>query len=351
MHTALPKALRLLELHGYSRGSRNGMVRVLPCPVATTYEQPCERVLFWPERDANPFFHLYESLWMLAGRNDLAPLLRYVKDFGRFSDDGTTLHGAYGKRWRDWFDTKDQLAIVAERLSTNGDDRRCVVTMWDADLDLGFDAKDVPCNLIATFQRGAHGELNLTVFCRSNDVVWGCYGANAVHFSFLLEYMAAWIDCPVGTYTQVSVNWHAYEKTLGPVAALAKEGLNFSQPMELPNPYLGQVRALPLVRPQPGEQPGDTIKRLDRYILSLLGAADSDFDVHPEGEEPFFVAAYHVLKAHRWWRTVEAPTNFLCAEQELALADQTVDWVVAAQQWVARRKAKWAVKMTTKAMS
>src|SRR5690348_17067041 len=95
-HDALPKGIRLMRNHGVSRDSRNGQVLQAPWPVTTVYTKPCERVMFWPERDANPAFHLYESLWMLQGRNDLSPLLRYVRDFGRFSDDGETLYGAYG---------------------------------------------------------------------------------------------------------------------------------------------------------------------------------------------------------------------------------------------------------------
>ena len=45
-------------------------------------------------------------------------------------------------------------------------------------------------------------------------MIWGAYGANAVHMSILLEYMAARIDCAVGTYYQFSNNLHAYVDTL-----------------------------------------------------------------------------------------------------------------------------------------
>ena len=51
--------------------TRNGTALEFPTPVCTTYTHPLERVLFYPERDANPFFHLMESFWMLAGRNDV----------------------------------------------------------------------------------------------------------------------------------------------------------------------------------------------------------------------------------------------------------------------------------------
>ena len=65
VHEALPEAVRYLALYGVEAESRNGKVLLAPEPVTTVYERPKERVLFWPQRDANPFFHFYEGLWML----------------------------------------------------------------------------------------------------------------------------------------------------------------------------------------------------------------------------------------------------------------------------------------------
>jgi hypothetical protein len=53
--------------------------------------------------------------------------------------------------------------------------------------------------------------LDITVCCRSNDIVWGAYGANACQFSVLQEYLAARLDVGVGTYVQFSNNYHCYE--------------------------------------------------------------------------------------------------------------------------------------------
>jgi len=78
VHDALPRALKLLDVEGVQRGSRNGPVLIGPS-VTTIYNRPTDRVIFWPQRDANPFFHLYESLWMLAGRRDVAGPARYAK--------------------------------------------------------------------------------------------------------------------------------------------------------------------------------------------------------------------------------------------------------------------------------
>lgn len=208
----------LLAQQGERRESRNGDVLVAPHPVTTVYEQPNERVMLHPGRDANPFFHLFEALWMLAGHNDLAPLLPFVKRMAQFSDDGgKTQPGAYGYRWSHQF-FYEQVGWAMGRLREDPNDRRVVIQMYDAQVDQAAadsGGKDIPCNLCALPSIGSDGRLNLTVYNRSNDMVWGAYGANAVHFSVLQETLAAGIGVPVGRYYQVSNNFHGYTATIG----------------------------------------------------------------------------------------------------------------------------------------
>ena len=79
---ALPKVIEYLVYQGRRETSRNGDVFVAETPTCIVYNQPTEKVLFSPLRDANPFFHLLESIWMLSGCNDAKFLNYYVKDFG-----------------------------------------------------------------------------------------------------------------------------------------------------------------------------------------------------------------------------------------------------------------------------
>jgi len=86
--------------------------------------------------------------------------------------------------------------------------------MWDCKVDLGTTAAacslDTPCNDLV-FLEVRDGCLNLTVLCRSNDIIWGAYGTNAVHFSVLQEYLASRIGVRVGILYQFSNNYHAYK--------------------------------------------------------------------------------------------------------------------------------------------
>ena len=234
-----PKDMRVPLVY---EDSRNGPVIRIPGPVTITFEHPQERVLHNLGRDANPFFHFFEALWMLAGRNDVHYLTWFNKRMATFSDDGHSLYGAYGHRWRNQFQGMDQLKYLV-RVLDDPFTRRAVLEMWSPmDLERVVntpDCKDVPCNTHAYLEletkhpitdsktaanyRGrlvppeaSIRVLNLTICNRSNDMLWGTFGANPVHFSIMQEYLAAHLGVSVGTFTVFSKNQHLYKAMLTP---------------------------------------------------------------------------------------------------------------------------------------
>jgi hypothetical protein len=198
-----------MRVDGVQEASRNGPVLVANGMVITEYSQPTERVLFNPDRDANPVFHLMEAIWMLAGCREVEWLRQFNANIATYAEPEGYIHGAYGYRWRHGFGV-DQLPVLIEILRKTPDSRQSVLQMWNASKDLTYyPYKDRPCNTHAYFDlRG--GVLNMTVCCRSNDMLWGAYGANAVHFSILQEVIAHAVRAPVGVYRQVSNNFHVY---------------------------------------------------------------------------------------------------------------------------------------------
>ena len=338
---ALPEALYQLRRLGVERDSRNGPVRMFPEPVTTVYSHPAERVLFWADRDANPFFHLYESLWMLAGWNDVESLARYVERMRTFSDDGLTFHGAYGFRWIRQFGF-NQLDRIIEALKNNPDDRRQVLSMWDARVDLGRCGKDLPCNLQAVFQVACDGRLDMMVTNRSNDMIWGAYGANAVHFSYLHEYVSRCAGYKQGVYRQVSANFHAYLATLEPLAHLAYEAEDPIQMLANPDqswwagrcPYDDDyVKPFPLMTVPREVWDADLDAFLNDQWLVPGGCVGKYVD-------PFFRhVAEPMAIAYFYWKNKNDPRRF-----ERALAEvervQATDWKMAARDWLMRRRAK-----------
>lgn len=331
VHQALPEALYQLSVEGVRRESRNGPVLMFPEPVTTVYLRPAERVLFWAERDANPFFHLMESLWMLGGRHDVEYVARFVERMRNYSDDGVTFHGAYGYRWRHHF-FEDQLHIIISALRSNPDDRRQVLSMWDAYSDLGHQGKDIPCNLQAIFQIACDGRLDMTVTNRSNDLIWGAYGANAVHFSYLHEYVARSIGVEQGIYRQVSANLHAYVDVLGKVARLADFAADPMSGATTPDPYVARdVEPFPLM----SIEPDDWNRELDMFLSDPDAVGFRD---------PFFRrVAIPMLKAHQAFKQTSGPQRFDAALEELENVAAT-DWKLAGVQWIERRRAAFEAR-------
>lgn len=311
VNDALILGLKAVSEEGMLRDSRNGPVRVFESPVTTVYERPDERVVFFPERDANPFFHFMEGLWMIAGRNDVEWISRFNASIANYSDDGVTFHGAYGHRWRKHFGM-DQLEMIAGLLRENPDDRRIVLQMWDPKVDLARDGKDFPCNTAIKF-RIVDGRLDMTVENRSNDMIWGAYGANAVHFSMLQEYMAAKIGVRLGYYWQVSTNFHSYVSTLEKHSALID--------LEPTSPYHDNVVA-------PFSMVQD-IKLWDRELLVFMDAGD----VIGYGEPFFKRVAIPILQSHRAFKEKDYQKALKIIYENCSASD----WQTAIAQYIQRR--------------
>lgn len=330
VHQALPEGLHQIANDGVPRESRNGPVIVFPEPVTTVYERPAERVMFWPAREANPFFHFFESLWMLRGRNDVEFVARFVDRMRSFSDDGLTFHGAYGFRWRYHFGF-DQLPGIIRALRKDPTDRRQVLSMWDTRADLGRIGKDLPCNLQAIFQVTHDGQLDMTVTNRSNDMILGAYGANAVHFSYLHEYMARSVGVAQGIYRQVSANLHCYvDAQFERVKNSLLDVLDPNLPAEMRwaglCPYEdGAVEPFPLIQIDLPDWEGDLDMFLDNP--GTIGFRD-----------PFFKkVAVPLWNAHAAYKSVTGVRKFDEARSQLERC-QATDWQMAAREWIDRRQ-------------
>ncbi|MCJ1699331.1 thymidylate synthase [Rathayibacter festucae] len=178
---------------------------------------PLARYGVVPERHGNVFASIVETLWVLAGRDDIATLEPYLPRAALFSDDGRVWRGAYGPRLRDWYGV-DQLARVRNLLVTDPNTRRAVVTIFDPQRDY-FESVDIPCTNWLQFDL-RDGQLNLSVVMRSNDLIWGFSGINAFEWSVLLEMMARWVSAQVGELHFYVGSLHVYERHYGRADAI-----------------------------------------------------------------------------------------------------------------------------------
>ena len=319
VNDAYQAGCQILQKVGILTTSRYGDVLRSPQPITTRYEKPNERVLFHAKRDANPFLHLFDALWILQGRQDVAWLSRFAARMREFSDDGTTYWGAYGHRLRTWFGY-DQLKRAVELLRKDPKDRRVVLSIWDGRHDLGKASKDIPCNDLVKLD-ATHGALNAYVFNRSNDIIWGAYGANAVQFSILLEYLAAMSGMPMGVYEQISTDFHAYTNVW-----VDKAPINTPEK----DPYAERaVASFPLVT-----YPDEWDRDLFTFFAWACGPVE-DLDQTDASvfADPFFAhVAFPLYQAHHLWKLGLKGEAFDTLDDVKA-----TDWQLAAKQWMERR--------------
>lgn len=309
----------------------------------TEYTHPRERVLFHTARDANPFFHFFESLWILAGREDVKFLKQFNGNIASFSDDGNVFHAPYGYRMRKHFkdslgNESDQLEGVIDALRREPTTRRAVMSFWSPPDDLGtiginedfhpVVSKDIPCNDLLMFKL-RDGFLDLTVACRSNDAIWGAYGANAVQFSTIQEFVALAVRAEVGTYRQISDSFHIYtnNEAWKKVKAMGPQYDPYEMLVAQPFPIM--------------KIGGDWDWWLDQNTMFLDSTLFEKFSISHNAIDPFFKhVANPMLRSYNVYcdnssGTKEQRIDYALEELKDCIA---TDWKLACEQWLRRRK-------------
>lgn len=211
---ALPSILAHVMMDGEEVGTRQGeRAKEILIPRIALWK-PWEREVLVPGRKASLPAQIAETMWVLAGRNDVEWLSHYLPRAGDFSDDGTTWTGGYGPRIRGWKGGAsvgiDQLAHVIDLLNNERGTRRAVINIYDPEIDWSG-GKDVPCNNWLSFI-SRNGKLHMNVATRSNDVIWGWSGINQFEWSVLQEIVAHLTGNQIGTLTFNVTSLHVYEK-------------------------------------------------------------------------------------------------------------------------------------------
>jgi thymidylate synthase len=170
---------------------------------------PLERCIVVPERHNNVFASIAETMWVIAGRRDIAYLSNYLPRAVDFSDDGQTWRAGYGPRLRHWSGV-DQFDAVVRTLTTAPTSRRAVMSIFDPSVDFQ-DSLDVPCTNWLHFTV-RDDKLDLSIAVRSNDIMWGFSGINTFEWSVVQEMMAHWLGVAVGQVNFFISSLHVYEQ-------------------------------------------------------------------------------------------------------------------------------------------
>ena len=146
-----------------------------------------------------------------------------IHNYGRFSDDGISLNGAYGHRMQVHFEL-DQLELAINLLNDKPETRRCVITLFAPSDLVNKDSLDVPCNT-SVYLKIKNNNLDLTVVNRSNDIYLGI-PYNVFVFNVIQKYVAYRLGLQVGIQRHFTDSLHLYVQDLIKVKKIVNSNLS-----------------------------------------------------------------------------------------------------------------------------
>lgn len=225
-------------------------------------------------------FVLAELCHILAGRNDLESLLSYNSGMGRYSHDGETLAGAYGKR------LELQLPRLIARLKDDPYTRQACAAIFIGDDCVTTTRTSVPCNVYLQFLQ-RDNKLNLHVMSRSSDFVTG-FSIDTIHWQALLVMMGnEFPEWQVGALYYTIGSLHIYEDDVPIIEQWKLSDYTYERFLRFTKPLSAVIKQCQL---------GFTGGLQVRDLAALLGMPDDSTEVALELEQVFL---YHRNKLKR----------------------------------------------------
>jgi len=178
-------------------------------PIVTT------KKVYWPGV-------LHELLWFVAGGTNVKYLQdNKVRIWNEWCDENGDLGPVYGKQWRNFNGQGiDQLQNVIDKLRTNPNDRRLIISAWNPavlpDDNASFSENVAngkqalpPCHYSLQFVH-INGKLNLIFNMRSVDTFLGL-PFNIASYALLLSMVAQVTNLKVGELVWSGADVHIYE--------------------------------------------------------------------------------------------------------------------------------------------
>lgn len=189
------------------------------------------------------FSCLGEFFWYLSGDNSLEFIKYYIPIYEKFSDNGKTLHGAYGPRLFNLWSHHNQVENIINLLKKKPTSRQAVIQMFDSS-DISIVTKDVPCTSTIQFLI-RNSRLDMIINMRSNDAFLGL-PHDIFAFTMLQELVAGSLGLEVGSYKHFVGSLHLYDDKLEEAKLYLNEGWQSSISMPV-MPTEEQFKIIPIL--------------------------------------------------------------------------------------------------------
>jgi len=184
---------------------------------------------------------IHELLWFLQGDSNIKYLQENkVKIWDEWADENGDLGPVYGSQWRSWPGsdgrTYDQISLLVERLKSNPNSRRHIVSAWNvADVD---DMALPPCHTMFQFYVAA-GRLSCQLYQRSADIFLGV-PFNIASYALLTMMIAQVTGYECGDFVHTFGDAHLYLNHLEQVE-LQLSRQPFALPQMMINPDIDSI--------------------------------------------------------------------------------------------------------------
>ena len=226
------------------------------------------------ETRGNSFSCLGELLWYLSGSDRLEFIRRYIPMYANDSEDGVTIHGAYGPRL---FNQRGQNQIenVAAALRERPSSRRAVIQLFNAE-DIATRHLEIPCTTTMQFFV-RNGKLDLVVGMRSNDAYKGL-PHDVFCFTMIQEILSRMLNIDIGIYKHFASSMHIYEDDLNRAGQYVDEA--YQARVEMPE--------------MPTGDPWPSIKKV--LLAEAQIRTGIDIDANDYGLDPYWTDLIRLLQ-------------------------------------------------------
>ena len=152
---------------------------------------------------------VHELIWLLSGDTNIKYLLdNNVHIWDEWADENGNLGPVYGHQWRNFnSEGYDQIKDAINRIKTNPQDRRIIVSAWNpAQIE---QMALPPCHCFFQFDVTPDGKLNCMLYQRSCDMFLGV-PFNIASYSLLTMMIAQVCGLKPGEFVHTLGNAHIY---------------------------------------------------------------------------------------------------------------------------------------------